>query len=317
MLFSIIIPVYNVASYLEECVHSVLCQTYEKFELILVDDGSTDRSGELCDEFARQDSRIRVVHQENRGLSAARNTGLEYIRGEYVLFLDSDDFWHDNDVLKALAERIVHTGPDVLSFNFMKIRGQHREKPYFHRMAVSAEGNNDFSFPLIRDIWIACAWNKAIRSPLFADGFLRFEEGITSEDMDWSLRLALKAERFDYLHNVVVNYRQRETSISKAVSPDKISTVLCNIRRCLALLESDSTERAGQLKPFVAYQYGTVLHHLAQLSKGEVTETLYAQVRELKYLLAWSDHPKIRLLRFSTNLIGLKCTLALLKLRRG
>jgi len=317
MLFSIIIPVYNVESYLEECVHSVLCQTYEKFELILVDDGSTDRSGERCDEFARQDSRIRVVHQENRGLSAARNTGLEYIRGEYVLFLDSDDFWHDNDVLKALANRLKISNPDVLSFNYVKFGSEGFENSYFTEATLPEENNGLLSEMMRRELWIACAWNKVIRRELFQKSDLIFTEGITSEDMDWCIRLALAAEKFDYVDTVAVCYRQRGFSISATMTAQKVQIVLLNVRRCLELLEENGTERAEQLRPFVAYQYGTALYHMAKLSAPREKRDLLAQARELRYLLRWSDNRKIRLMNFTTKVGGLKFTLALLKLRRG
>lgn len=92
-VFTIVIPVFNVIEYLSQCVQSVLSQEFYNYEIILVDDGSTDGSGERCDELARHDNRIRVIHQENQGLSAARNTGICAAGGKYVIFLDSDDYW--------------------------------------------------------------------------------------------------------------------------------------------------------------------------------------------------------------------------------
>ena len=93
--FSIIIPVYNVEKYLKDCISSILLQKYRYFELILIDDGSTDKSGQLCDQFQKTDSRIRVVHKENGGLSSARNTGLKIAKGRYIYFMDSDDYITD------------------------------------------------------------------------------------------------------------------------------------------------------------------------------------------------------------------------------
>ena len=313
MLFSIIIPVYNVEPYLEECINSVLCQTYEMFELILVDDGSTDRSGKICDAFARQDSRIQVVHQENRGLSGARNAGIRQATGEYLMFLDSDDYWYDENILAALAHRLKKTNPDVLCFNYVKFSSEGFDNPYFSASTLPVDNNGVFFGPIQRDLWIACAWNKVIRHVLFQNSCLNFVEGITSEDMDWCIRLALAAEKFDYLDTVVVCYRQRESSISARTSPAKVQTVLRNIRRCLELLEDNGTDRAEQLKPFVAYQYGTALYHMAKLPESREKDDLLTQAKELRYLLRWSNNRKIRLLNLSASLGGLKFSLILLR----
>ena len=117
MRLSIIIPVYNVEQYLQNCVQSVITQTYQDLQVILVNDGSTDSSGILCDQLAQQDSRIQVVHKENGGLSDARNAGLRVATGEYVLFLDSDDYYADNHVLDALVNTLTQWNyPDALLF---------------------------------------------------------------------------------------------------------------------------------------------------------------------------------------------------------
>ena len=98
-LISVIVPVYNVETYLDECIKSLVKQTYSKFELILIDDGSTDSSGQLCDAWKETDDRIKVIHKENGGLSTARNAGLDVAKGDYICFIDSDDFVTDNYLL--------------------------------------------------------------------------------------------------------------------------------------------------------------------------------------------------------------------------
>lgn len=103
-LVSVVVPVYNVSSYLEQCLDSVVNQTYKNLEIILVDDGSTDDSGAICDRYAEKDSRIQVIHKENGGLSSARNVGLERITGEWALFIDSDD-WIELNTLELLFEQ--------------------------------------------------------------------------------------------------------------------------------------------------------------------------------------------------------------------
>ena len=115
-MFSIIVPVYNTEKELERCVRSVTCQTYQDFELILVDDGSKDSSGAMCDTFSAEDSRIVAIHQQNAGSSEARNTGIRAAKGDYLLFLDSDDLWDDQNALEELQKQIAAHPADVFCF---------------------------------------------------------------------------------------------------------------------------------------------------------------------------------------------------------
>ena len=115
-LVSIVIPIYNVEKYLNECVDSVIVQTYHDLEIILVDDGSTDNSGKLCDEYKKIDDRIKVIHQKNGGLSAARNTGMDSAIGEYLYFLDSDDYIEPQTV-ERLVDTIEQEKADIVLFD--------------------------------------------------------------------------------------------------------------------------------------------------------------------------------------------------------
>lgn len=127
MKISVVIPVYNVERYLDRCMTSFLAQTYSDWELILVDDGSTDGSGRLCDSYAAQDDRIRVVHRENGGLGMARNTGLEAAFGEYVLFLDPDDYF-GRDLISGLAQAAERTGADLVIGGHTVVEADGEEK---------------------------------------------------------------------------------------------------------------------------------------------------------------------------------------------
>ena len=311
--FSIIVPVYNVLPYLSECINSVLQQSYHDFELILVNDGSTDSSGAVCDAFALQDERIKVIHKANGGLSDARNAGIARASGEYVLFLDSDDFWSGSHILDLLAARTALTDPDVLSFNYVKFDDSGISAPYFSAKTMPLQTEDPLGYFVSHGIWIACAWNKLIKRTLFADGGLSFVTGIISEDMDWCVRLALKTKRMDYIDDVVICYRQRSSSISHSRSTKTCSTVLSNIRCCISLLEHADTSKAALLKPYIAYQYGTLLFHLARLEQGPEKINCITQAHELQYLLKWSDSPQIKLLNVVASFFGLHITLFLLK----
>ena len=119
-LVSVIIPVYNVEKYLHQCLDSVLNQSYKNLEIILVDDGSTDRCGEICDLYAHRDPRIKVFHQENKGLSRARNTGLSQVCGKYITFIDSDD-WLKTDAIEIMYTNLIKFGAKICGVGFYQV----------------------------------------------------------------------------------------------------------------------------------------------------------------------------------------------------
>lgn len=314
--FSVVIPVYKTEEYLDCCVESVAAQTYRDLEIILVDDGSPDGSGAMCDAWAQRDSRVKVVHQENGGLSAARNTGIRNATGDYVLFLDSDDWWADKGVLERLAEHLERTGADVLSFNYRKSYDGKLEPPYFRAELPSSEKAETLEEMMRRGYFVTGACNKAIRRTLLMENELFFRTGITAEDVDWTLRLALRGETFAFANVCVFIYRQHGASISHSMTPRKVENLCGNVRECVRLLESAAPEKAEILKPFVAYQYGVLMFDTAILPAAQRSRELMAQIRELRWLLNYGGSGKIRLIRTCDRFFGLSVTLALLRLRQ-
>lgn len=314
--FSIVIPVYKVEAYLDECVRSVLGQTYGRFQVILVDDGSPDRSGVMCDAWAERDRRITVVHQENGGLSAARNTGIRHAQGEYVLFLDSDDWWADETVLERLDVQLRQTPVDALSFNYRKSYDGNLEPPYFASALPSSAFPESLEQMLQGNRWVTGACNKAVRLALLTEKELYFRTGITSEDIDWTLRVALTAESFAFANICVFVYRQHSASLSHSGSLRGTRHLCANVGECVRLLEAAEPHKAELLKPFVAYQYGTLLHNVAQLSGEQRDEAIMATIRSMAWLLDHSEDPKVRLLRYSERFLGMNLTLGLLRLRQ-
>lgn len=313
--FSIVIPVYQTKEYLDECVQSVLAQTFTDFEIILVDDGSPDCCGAMCDAWAEQESRVRVIHQANGGLSAARNTGIRCAAGDYVMFLDSDDWWADASVLQKIAAHLDRTGADVLSFNYCKSYNGNLEPLYFSERLASSQVAENLAGMMRFDRWVTGACNKALRRRLLTENDLYFRTGITSEDIDWTLRLALHGEKFAFANVCVFIYRQIASSISHSVSPAKIECLCSNVQACVRLLEEAEPEKAEIMKPFVAYQYGTLLHNVAMLPASQRSRELMDSVKNMKWLLNCSDNSKVRLLRLSGRL-GLPVTFVMLRLRQ-
>lgn len=317
--FTVIIPVYNVAAYLSKCINSVLKQEFKQYEVILIDDGSTDESGKMCDEFAKQDKRIVAIHQKNKGLSAARNIGIENAKGEYILFLDSDDYWHDSRALNIIYSRLSVSNADILSFNYMKFCDDVFERPYFRQdndMPLDELEKNSLEYQVNNELWIACAWNKVIKRELFYQGKLYFNFGITSEDIDWCLRLALYAEKFDFIANVIVCYRQRKTSISKSITVQKTDMLIDNIEDCLALLETEKRiQKVDNLKPYIGYQYGTAIYSVSSIVDKKECNRLMGRLKEKKYVLKWSKNKKVQMIQLADIIGGTKFIIFLLRIK--
>lgn len=208
---SIIVPVYQVAAYLETCVRSILAQTQRDFELLLIDDGSPDQCGDLCDEFVKADQRIRAIHQENRGLGGARNTGIEAAQGDWLLFVDSDD-WIDPDTLQTALSAGETAGAQLVVFGFRTVDEQGRTLGVFQE---SLPTGTAFSPKEQKEAMLIapCAWNKLYRKELFTRTGIRYPSRVWYEDIRTTLKLLSQTEQMVCLDFVGYNYLQRAGSI--------------------------------------------------------------------------------------------------------
>ncbi|MDE7437418.1 MAG: glycosyltransferase [Muribaculaceae bacterium] len=210
-LVSVIIPVYKVEPYLRQCIESVLAQTHSALEIILIDDGSPDRCGEICEEYAEGDGRIRVIHQPNGGLSAARNTGLDAVKGKYITFVDSDDFVAKNYV-ETLLRWIVDSGADIACGGFVDYHaGDNIGKPVkgsHPRMLSSSEFLEAMLYQHTGDNSV---WGKLYKKSIF-DG-LRFTPGILYEDLDIIYKAILRCRMVAWGRTPLYYYRVTPGSI--------------------------------------------------------------------------------------------------------
>jgi glycosyltransferase involved in cell wall biosynthesis len=192
-LLSIIVPVYNVKPYIERCLDSIINQTYSNLDIILIDDGSTDESGTICDEYALKDSRIRVIHKQNGGLSSARNAGLEIVRGDLIAFVDSDD-WIDTDTYSWLVQIYNETQADIIVFGYYEVKNRKHLKRTKNGFQDTNKifTNTDAVNLLFEDEFLNnYVWNKLYTAKLFMRH--RFTEGVTFEDIYLTYLLFLDA----------------------------------------------------------------------------------------------------------------------------
>jgi|GEM_PF-611308 len=223
-LISVIVPVYKVEKYLNECVRSILAQEYKNLEIILVDDGSPDRCPEMCDAFAKEDGRVRVIHQENVGLSGARNSGLDVASGELIAFVDSDDVTHAT-MIKRLYEIMVDEDADISEVGFVSFRdGSQPEYAGAQRGKTAVMPGNDVAKEALCEgtnvRW--SVWAKLFKAEFFREEKIRFPQGRYFEDVPLTVELACLARRVARCDTALYGYRQREGSIIFATSRDPI-----------------------------------------------------------------------------------------------
>ncbi|MDD7128281.1 MAG: glycosyltransferase family 2 protein, partial [Prevotella sp.] len=210
---SIIVPIYKVEDYIRECIDSILAQTYPYFELILVDDGSPDNCGRICDDYAKGDNRIKVVHKVNGGISSARNAGLEVAKGEWIMHVDGDD-WIEPDMIESLIEAAQVTGADLVFGDFMKYgpsAGYNKLPTWGSDKKKSMSNYLAYTMTTI--------WGSIARRSLYADHSLKSPEVISyCEDFHLIVRLCHFAKKVVNVHRPFYHYRYRPTSIMSNMS---------------------------------------------------------------------------------------------------
>ncbi|WP_391116738.1 glycosyltransferase family 2 protein [Psychrobacillus sp. L3] len=210
-IITVIVPIYKVEAYLHRCVDSILNQTYKNLEILLIDDGSPDKCGEICDEYAKLDERIKVIHKKNGGLSDARNAGIEIAKGEYISFIDSDD-WIHVEYIEKLYQLLRKTDSDISVCDFIRtstedIQGENSKEIIYEYSNVEALGQ--FLDKFYVQMVIACG--KLYKRKLFEE--IRFPVGRIHEDEFTTYKLIYKAEKIVLTTDQLLYYWQRKDSI--------------------------------------------------------------------------------------------------------
>ncbi len=218
---SIVIPVYNAGNYLDRCLQSIVSQTFRSIEIILVDDGSTDESLQICQEYASRDPRFQVVHQSNQGPSSARNAALDRVKGKYVCFVDADDCFSSNDSLKDLYTILEETEADLCIYSWNRIEPDGEVRAHFFAEDEMADNAKALVKTLLKGNYRAGGgnpWNKIWRvSSIMENGKIHsFPPEIkVYEDMLWTIQAITKIEKIVFLNKPLYNYYILNTSISR------------------------------------------------------------------------------------------------------
>lgn len=310
MLFSVVVPVYNVEKYLRECVESILRQTFDDFELILVDDGSKDSSGAICDEYAATDNRIKVIHKKNGGQSTARNAGIDAARGEYAIFLDSDDLICDNNFFSNL-ENTIEPDTDVVVFRYCKYFEDKRvDECGINLSGIVSNSKVEFLRELVkRDAFFCSCWSKCTRMSVLKDNGIKFDENLSCEDMDWYYNVVSKVSSFKVIDKPFVYYRQRANSVTSSFKKKSITDYIFTIEKWSKIFDKieDNAEKSVMLSS-LAKLYCNLLISYSRHTKE--LRDCKKKIFSFKYLLSYNLNPRTaKISKFSKVFgLGITCT---------
>lgn len=257
---SVIVPVYNVEKYIAQCIESILCQTYQNIELILVNDGSQDDSGKICDEYAGKDSRIRVIHQVNRGLSVARNAGLDIASGDYIAFVDSDDFIKPN-MYELLLSAMKKNNSDMVLCNYCKVSETGEfEHDNFYVRNETVSGMKALEWLEREHYWsYIVVWARLYKRSLFEN--LKFKENYIHEDEFIAHELYIRCKTVTGIEDSLYCYRNNSKSVTSVKGIRYLDGVEAAYERFLA---------------FQRLELKHLLPGIVKNVKGEMNAIMYA-----------------------------------------
>lgn len=252
-IISVIIPVYNVEKYLNRCIDSVVNQTYTNLEIILIDDGSSDSSGKIADEWGKRDKRIKVIHKKNEGVSVARNYGVELARGKYIGFVDSDDYIEKN-MFEILYKNILYTNSNISMCNYYIVN---QDYTYNHKHNINGnlliiENQQDFFKLLNRNYYRGFVWNKIFEREIVRN--IKFDEKIhMCEDLLWVSRIATESIKYCFDNRCLYYYVKREDSAYNSGMTEKNISVIKAYESIIKMLEENKIKCVDEYKVTLFY----------------------------------------------------------------
>ena len=306
MTFSIIVPIYNVEKYLVACLDSILRQTFKDYELILINDGSTDESLKICRTYLNKDKRIKLIDKSNGGLSSARNAGISKAEGDFILFIDSDDLYLNSFGLENIKNAIDIYGNCVVCWKF--------KKDTFETISYSDKSNTlykllDDDFKKMHSIKkaniVASACLYCVPRQLFNEK-LMFKEDETSEDIEWFFELLRTGVRFVFYNDVLYGYRKRPESISNSISEKNVLCLEKHLNYMIDYLQSINFKN----KLLTLYFGEQVANYFIVLSR---TATKENNAKIYKKYLKYAKRKRSVLIRIYSNIFGVENTIKSLR----
>jgi glycosyltransferase involved in cell wall biosynthesis len=312
---SVIVPVYNTERYLSSCIDSVINQAYSNIEVILVNDGSTDRSGNICDEYSQFDNRIKVIHQKNSGASTARNKGLDVATGDYIMFLDSDDYWV-NSCLEKIVDKLKKNKFDI-DVMFLKVAVVKDDNTLTEFKGYEFDYCNReelLDYISHQDKVAVSACLKVIKRDVFSSKQMYFQDSLLAEDIDWFFRLITLTNHFSTYEGEFYCYRILKNSASRNTSEKRIKDYLYILNKWIDIV-NDSYGGMEKEKFFymIGYEYEILLATFLDFN-SEIRKKYMRAVKTLFWLLKYRNKPRSRLIKILNSTVGFNNTCRALNL---
>lgn len=307
MLFSVIVPMYQAEASLQRCLDSIAAQSCRDFEVLLIDDGSTDSTLAIAKDYAAKDSRFFVIHTAHQGTGAARNVGFTQARGDFVLYIDADDSWCRTDLLALLAQQIAKQSADVLMFQMVKVTEDGSILARYNKPRFSRENTvldlQDIYLDLVRDgQTLASACNKCVRRTLLLHQRILFREDIIGEDIDWVLQVFSHVQTVCLLNLDAYAYTQHKSD-SRSSHPDAPNDLVAIVREWGAYATRGNIPHAKAVAGLVAFEYGICMGNYHKLSPQ-----CKLLLRENVHLLSYGLDRKTRLIGKFYRIFGFRLT---------
>lgn len=326
MKFSIIIPVFNLKDYICECIDSILKQTFSNYEIILVDDGSTDGTSAICDEYkSHHQDKIKVIHQENKGQSYARNVAINEAQGEYILFVDGDDFLFNDDVLQKINNEI--DGADVISFNWTEFYDGHNlnckkkavELNDIDTIYDSGKGylTDAMKYNKLYEWYV---WRFAIRKEYWDKQGFEFICGIKYEDVELAYQIVCNSNKIKVLNEIVYCYRLARpnstcTEVNIKTYIDGLNVIERNIK-CIEQNDSIDSQLKAYLNNNFSCLYYSFLIQASRVKDKKQQKILWGELEARKWICNYTMEKEQRLVAKFIRFLGIPNTSRLLGFRR-
>lgn len=239
-LISVIVPIYNVEQYLEKCIESIISQTYKNLQIILIDDGSNDKSGKICNKYAEKDKRIVVIHKENAGVSEARNTGLDNAKGEWITFVDADD-WIEEEYCQRLYNLVIETNSDVALCGYNRVVGTKKEKINYDGTIESCTSEDYLKKALNPQTGFGFGAMKFIKKSIIHNKFCK--ELVVCEDALFNIELSKTVKKAILVKENLYNYRMNNESVVKKYDDNYADKYLYAVKKIKKYLEGQRYDK--------------------------------------------------------------------------